>query len=247
MTALATTHDQLCEGELSLEQPKEGYRFGTDAMLLAASVRAKPGQHILELGAGVGGALLTAAMRTEKVRFTGIEREPDYFTLLEKNIATNKLVSRVTAIQGDVTDKNLAKNLGTFHHVIANPPFYKLQEKHTPKPLRKAARQEEPDGLEQWLKAANRFLKPKGTVTIIHSADRADEIIQGLKKFCGAVTLFPFWPTAGQPAKRVIIQGTKGSKAPLILMPGLVLHKDGDKYYTEKADAVIKHGQSLWE
>src|SRR5690606_1775742 len=143
MGKLATTVDRMYGNRLAIEQPLEGYRFGTDAMVLAAAIRAKKNQHVLELGSGVGAALLAAALRLPDVRFTGIERELDYVTLLESNIARNALADRVTAIAGDVTDKTLAKNGGTFDHVMANPPFYKEQKKRTPKPLRKAARQEE--------------------------------------------------------------------------------------------------------
>src|SRR5690606_2434131 len=202
---------------------------------------------VLELGSGVGAALLAAALRLPDVRFTGIERELDYVTLLESNIARNALADRVTAIAGDVTDKTLAKNGGTFDHVMANPPFYKEQKKRTPKPLRKAARQEEPDGLVNWIAAANRFLKPKGTFTVIHTADRADEIITLMKKFCGGVTLFPLWPREGEAAKRIVIQGTKGSKAPLLILPGLVLHDGQGNYYSKRATAIIKKGVSLWD
>ncbi len=129
---------------------------------------------------------------------------------------------------------------------MANPPFYKEQKKARSKALRKVARQEEPEGLEKWMQAANRFLKPKGTFTIIHTADRTDEIITRMKKFCGGVTVFPFWPREGEAAKRVIIQGTKGSKAPLLILPGLVLHHGAGNDYTKRASAIIKKGNSLW-
>jgi tRNA1(Val) A37 N6-methylase TrmN6 len=247
MTLLATTQDRLYQDLLTIEQPKEGYRFGTDALLLAAAVKAKPGEHILELGCGVGAALLAAAARCGEVQFTGIERENDYMALLQKNIVVNKVPDRVTAVQGDITDKKLFEELGRFDHVIANPPFFAPQENNNVHDLRRVAREEEPNGLASWIKAANRFLKPKGTVTFIHSADRMDDLIEGFKTFCGNITVFPFWPTINDSAKRIIVQGTKGSRAKLLILPGLVLHDNEDKYYTDKATAIIKYGKSLWE
>jgi tRNA1(Val) A37 N6-methylase TrmN6 len=247
MVKLATTVDRLYGSNLAIEQPVEGYRFGTDAMVLAAAIRPRKNQHVLELGSGVGAALLAAATRLPEVAFTGIERELDYVTLLESNIIRNGLGDRVAAVRGDVTDMALNKKWGMFDHVMANPPFYKEQKKTTPKPLRKAARQEEPDGLALWIAAANRFLKPKGTFTIIHTADRMDEIVLLMKKFCGAVTVFPLWPREGEAAKRIVVQGTKGSKAPLLILPGLVLHDGQGHDYSKRARAVIKNGTSLWE
>jgi tRNA1(Val) A37 N6-methylase TrmN6 len=249
MTPMATTLDALYGDALTLYQPKKAYRFGSDAMILAAAIRARPGQTILELGGGVGAVTLAGAVRLPKCRFTAIEREAAYAALLERNIVHNGMDARVTVVQGDIADKALAKKMGTFDHVVANPPFYKVQPKANSKSaLRKAARAEENDTtLAEWVQAANRFLKPKGTVTFLHCADRVPELIPLFEKFCGAVTVFPLWPRAGKSAKRVVIQGTKGSRAPFVMAAGLVLHDAGEKYYTDAASAVIRRGADLWQ
>ena len=59
------------------------------------------------------------------------------------------------------------------------------------------------------------------------------------------MTVFPLWPRGGdQPAKRIILQVRHGSRAPLRLLPGLVLHET-DGRYTPEADAVLKEGEAL--
>lgn len=67
MDTLATTHDSIYQGKQLLEQPRNGYRFGTDAMLLAAAVQARYGDKVLELGCGVGAVLLAAHTRLPDV------------------------------------------------------------------------------------------------------------------------------------------------------------------------------------
>jgi tRNA1(Val) A37 N6-methylase TrmN6 len=52
------------------------------------------------------------------------------------------------------------------------------------------------------------------------------------------------WARAGDPAKRVILQSTKGSRAPTALLAGLVLH-ESDGRYTREADAILRDGASL--
>jgi tRNA1(Val) A37 N6-methylase TrmN6 len=42
----------------------------------------------------------------------------------------------------------------------------------------------------------------------------------------------------------VIVQARKGSRAPLALLPGLVLHRD-DGQWTAEADAVLRRGEPL--
>jgi tRNA1(Val) A37 N6-methylase TrmN6 len=58
------------------------------------------------------------------------------------------------------------------------------------------------------------------------------------------VTIFPLWPHAGEPAKRVILQAAKGSRAPTALLQGLVLHEN-DGRYTRAAEAILRDGASL--
>lgn len=248
MTAMATTHDTIYQGKIRLEQPREGYRFGTDAMLLAASVHAQPGERVLELGCGVGAVLLAAQSRLENVTFIGIEREEIYAALAVSNSHTNHAAEYVTVITGDVTEKLLFKSIGGgFDHVIANPPYYETgRHSGAEKELRRVARQQMPEDLGLWLNAANRYLKPKGSITVIHSVEKLDELILGLKSFCGAIRIFPFWPQQGQSCKRIIVHALKGSKTPLTIMPGLVLHEhDGSP--TPRAAQIINQGHSLWE
>jgi tRNA1(Val) A37 N6-methylase TrmN6 len=42
----------------------------------------------------------------------------------------------------------------------------------------------------------------------------------------------------------VLVQGRKGSRAPLALMPGLVLH-EADGSLSAAAEAVMRHGEAL--
>ena len=81
----------------------------------------------------------------------------------------------------------------------------------------------------------------KGVVTLIHRADRLDDIIRGLGGKFGGITVCPLWPRAGVPAKRLIIRARKGLATPFTLTAGLVLHADsGD--YTAEAGAVLRGG-----
>lgn len=247
MTTLATTHDTIYQGRCGLEQPRTGYRFGTDAMVLAAAVQARSGQKVLELGCGVGAVLIAAHTRLPEVFFTGIEKMPEYAHLAKKNIERNAAAKRVHVVRGDALNPVTVGALGSFDHVVANPPYYETQ-RHSgaASELRRVARQHDETALAAWMQAANRALKPKGTVTFIHATEKLDDLIQGLQKYCGGVKIFPLWPKEGEPSKRLIIQATKGSKAPLTILPGLVMH-EADGRSTMAAFQVVNEGRSLWD
>jgi tRNA1(Val) A37 N6-methylase TrmN6 len=99
--------------------------------------------------------------------------------------------------------------------------------------------------LAGWLAACLRMLKPDGYLTLIHRADRLDELLAALLGRAGDVIVFPLWPAAaGRPAKRVLIQARKGARGPLRLVPGLVLH-DRDGRFSNVAESVLRDGLAL--
>ena len=84
----------------------------------------------------------------------------------------------------------------------------------------------------------------KNCLTIIHRADRLDEMLSLLRGRAAGIVVFPLWPRAGDgetapDAKRIIVQARKGSKAPLRLAAGLTLHGP-DGAFTEAAEDILR-------
>lgn len=249
MTVLAAlTRDTLYKGQVTLTQPREGFRFGTDAVLLSAHIIPQPHHTILELGCGVGAAMCSLAWRAQRdaidCHVTGIEIQPDLHALAQDNIEANRVMAR--AILGDITDLGLFHALGRFDQVMCNPPYHPVDKSSAARTTCKTiAHIEEKDGLEHWLHAANRFLKPKGVFTMIHRADRLDEILPLMQKFLGGIQIIPIWPKEGEPAKRMIVRGIKGSRKPLSIMPGVTLY-DAFGDYTLMARDIIFGGRAAF-
>ncbi|MHA1597101.1 MAG: tRNA1(Val) (adenine(37)-N6)-methyltransferase [Alphaproteobacteria bacterium] len=233
----ATTEDTLLGGAVRLLQPVDGYRAAIDPVLLAASVPAKAGDRVLELGSGSGAASLCLACRVPDIHINGLELQADLVGLANHSAALNDLGDRVTFIAGDV----LGPPDDIFDHVMANPPYQKDDHGHPPPDAAKAmANVEGAAKLADWLDAAVRSVKDRGSVTIIHRADRLDEILGHLHGQLGAIVVCPLWPRTGEVAKRIIVRGRKGVATPLTLTPGLVLHENGG--YTDAAQAVLDGG-----
>jgi tRNA1(Val) A37 N6-methylase TrmN6 len=134
---------------------------------------------------------------------------------------------------------------GSFAHVMANPPFLESGQGTPPPDRGKAVAHVEGEAdLAQWVRFALTMVRPQGTITMIHRADRLEQLLGHLAGRAGAITIFPLWPGAQKPAKRIIVQARKGAAAPTRLMPGLVLH-GSDGRYTEAAEAVLRHAAAL--
>lgn len=244
-TVVETT---LLDGRVHCLQPEKGYRVAIDTVLLAAAVPAASGHRVLDVGAGVGGASLCLLARVPGVRVDGLEIQAAYASLAERNGQLNGVSEQFRVFEGSVGETSNHIKPDTYDHVMTNPPFVEAgRGQVSPEPSKAKATMESDVLLTDWIDFSVRMAKTKGTVTIIHRADRVDEIIAALSGKVGELVIFPLWPGGNrpdQPAKRVIVQGRKGMKGPTVLSKGLVLHET-DGGYTPKTNNVLKEAGVL--
>ncbi|MFQ5955927.1 MAG: tRNA1(Val) (adenine(37)-N6)-methyltransferase [Kiloniellales bacterium] len=240
------TEDALIGRRVRLRQPGRGYRVAVDPVLLAAAVPAGAGHRVLDLGTGVGAAALCLAVRVAGCRVTGLELDPALARLANENAALNGLSERVRVIAGDVRAPPAEFVAAGFDEVMLNPPHLAAAGAAPSPDPGKAAADVEGEGAELavWLDQAHLMTRPRAGITVIHRAERLGELLAGLGGRAGDVRVFPLWPRADRPAKRVIVRARKGSAAPLRLCPGLVLHGP-DGRFTAPAEAVLRDGAGL--
>ena len=247
----APTDDAFLGGALHILQPVSGYRAGLDAVMLAAAVSADGGgARVLDVGAGVGTAGLCVARRVASAHVTLLEREPGLVRLARENVARNGIGDRVGVVEGDVgLSAEAAQALGlepeSCTHVIANPPYHDAGGgTPAPDPLKAGAHAMPGDGLERWARFMARMCVPGGAMTMIHKADALSRLLAAFDGRFGALQILPLQPRERAPAHRIIVQGRKGSRAPLTLLPGFVLHGE-DGAFTPEAEAILRSGAAL--
>src|SRR5215510_2556250 len=98
----AVTDDAVLGGRLRLKQPRRGHRVGHDAILLPAATAAEPGEHVVDLGAGVGAAGLALAARVPGITLTLVEIDPELAAVAAENASRNGLADRVRTLSLDV-------------------------------------------------------------------------------------------------------------------------------------------------
>lgn len=241
------TTDALLGGLVRLKQPRKGQRASADAVMLAAAITAKGHAQVLELGCGSGVAMLCLAARLKNVTVAGVELQPDLAALCARNIAANSFEDRLNVYEGDLRARRIAGlTPNSFDQVFANPPYFDAaRHRVSPHAGRATARAEAEDAdVGHWIAAMLRYAKPNAGLTLIHKTDRLGDILAALHGKAGAIRVIPLWSRPGQPAKRVIVKAVKGSKAPLTLTPGLVLHT-ADGGYLPEIDAVLRTGAAL--
>ena len=236
----ATTRDGFLGGRLLLEQPAAAPRAGDDAALLAAAVPARPGERVLDAGAGVGAVALALALRCPDVHVTALEIDPASAGMAARNAEAAGLAGRVAVSVGDLARLPEALRRQSFDRIVTNPPWRTAaRSQASPDPDRARAHVGADLDVGDWLACCLVRLRPHGTLTAILPVDRLDDALAALAGRAGGVALLPLWPAAARPARRIVLQATKGGRGPLRLLPGLVLH-DADGRYTAAAEAVLR-------
>lgn len=235
----ALTEDALLGGRVRLLQSRRGYRVAVDAVLLAAAAHPRLGERVLDLGTGVGSVALCIAKRVPDCTIFGVELQPALAQLAQRNATRNGVGDRVHTIVHDIAQP-LPAELGSFEQVVTNPPYMAAAAADPPPDRSKAlATVESSADLQRWLEVATGALKPHGTLTLIHRADRLEEIAAHLVRLrWGALTVKRL-----PPAPRVLVRARRGPPS-VGESPPLVLHRP-EGGYTEAAEAVLRHAAAL--
>ena len=250
-TADMLTEDRWLGGRLMLVQPKRGHRVGTDAALLVAAAGDARQGRIVDVGAGVGAVGLALAQRNPLASVDLVELDPELAQLAESNAARNGLQARTRVLRLDALNPRERREAGLAELascVVTNPPFFDAKAVRASPDKGKArahvlAGAEAGATLADWIQASLAMLAPGGRFVMIHRPDALGAILAGIGGRLGALALLPVHPTIGASAHRLLVSGVKGSKAPLRLAAGLVLHGT-DGRLTAEADA-IHRGERL--
>ena len=228
----------LLGGRVRLRQPVKGYRAGMDAALLAAAAGGEPGERVIEAGCGAGAVLMQVAARAPGVSLTGVERDPAMAALARENAALNGAGAAI--LDGDVAAGFRTLGLEPFDRAVSNPPFFDDPGAlRAPAPGKHGAWMAD-DGLAAWTRFLLKAVREGGRIVVIHRADRLPDLLALLGETAGSFSVRPLHPFADEPAKRVLVQAIKTGKAPLRLLPPLVLHDRSGGKHTAEAEAILR-------
>lgn len=232
-------------GRVRLRQPARGYRAGMDAALLAAAVPAEAGQRVIEAGCGAGAVLMQIAARRPGVVLTGLERDPAMAALAVENAALNGVAATTAIRQGDVAAGFRALGVEPGDWAVSNPPFFDdAGALRAPAEGKRGAWMAD-DGLKAWTEFLLKAVKEGGRIVVVHRTDRLADLLALLGEKAGSFAIRPIHPFADEPAKRVLVHAIKTGRAPLRLLPPLVLHDRDCAKHTDQAEAILRGEAAL--
>jgi tRNA1Val (adenine37-N6)-methyltransferase len=242
MTAKSTdeTRDTIFDGSITLIQPKHGYRFSVEAILLGRFARASARDRVLELGAGCGvvAIMMGALYRPREV--VALEIQPALAEMVARNAAANGLES-VHAACADLRQKKIASvEPASFDLVVANPPYRAMAAgRENPDHGRRVARGESTATLADFVAAARRYTRRGGRVAFVFTARRSAELISAmsLNKLEPKRIRFVH-PQIAMPASVILIEARASGGIEVAVEPPLILY-ERPGIYTAEARALL--------
>lgn len=227
--------DDLQRSGLRILQREEGFRFGTDAVLLADFAAPKKGEHIADVGTGTGVLPLLLSARAEGTTFDAFEIQPDVADMARRSVQINALEARIRIHALDCREAAKAIGHETCHLVVSNPP-YTAQGAGlvSPEKTRALSRSDSDCPLGEWIAACGRLLRNGGRLCCVFPAPRFLELCDAMRTARIEPKRVRFVVARESAApKLVLTEGLKGGRPGLHVQPMLITHDESGGFTQE--------------
>lgn len=227
--------DDLQRNGLRIIQKAQGFRFGTDAVLLADFARAKPGERIVDIGTGTGVLPLLIAARSENTTFDAFEVQEDVADMAARSVRLNGLEGRIHVHAADCREAAKRIGYGVCHMVVTNPPYTAAGAGLvSPENTRALSRSDSDCSLEDWMAACAKVLRNGGRLCCVFPAPR-------MLQMCDAMRAAGVEPKrlrliaarADAAPKLILLEGLKGGRPGLHMLPLLITHTPEGEFTDE--------------
>ncbi len=172
------TLDTFYQGRILILQKKKGYRFSVDSPLLAAFIRTKPGEELLELGTGNGIISLLLSLKPSH-RITALEIQDPLADLARRNVRLNNLESRILIVQADLRSFDPGRK---FDVIFSNPPYIKWRGGQLSRSEEKSiAKHELKCDISDIMRKTRDLLKEDGRAYFIYPAKRENDFMAAME------------------------------------------------------------------
>ena len=226
---------------IRLIQKEKGLHFGTDALLLAAYIQAKPKAKAIEIGGGSGIISLLCLAREKFAAVDCIEIQPAYAKLIQKNIDLNQMQDRMHAYCADIREyASDASRCGTADVVFTNPPYMHTGGAANKDDEKNIARHEIHGSISDFCKAANRLLRYGGKFYCVYRPDRMIDLLCAMRENkLEPKRITVVHATKNTAPSMLLVEAISGGKCGLRVTRPLILYRDDEQNYTNDMEAVM--------
>lgn len=218
--------EDLQRNGLRIIQPRDGYRFTADSVILAHfAAEAQLSGTVVDLGTGSGIILLLLSALCPQVKLVGVELQEALAVRARRSVELNKLGFSIEVIHGDLREISSYIKPDSVETVVSNPPYIPLGKGAVNRSQEIAlAKQELTCTLEEVFKAAGRILKSRGRLFMVHKPARLTDICCFSRQYAMEPKGLRFvQPSPDTAPSMILVECRKNCSSGLKLFPPLVL------------------------
>jgi tRNA1Val (adenine37-N6)-methyltransferase len=224
--------DSLFSGRLVCRQPRQGYRFSIDAILLAHFSPVRAGDSVLDMGCGCGiiGLILMFRWRMLLHNLVGLELQPELAELARENSRLNGFDHKFTVVEGDLRNIGGHFRAESFTRVFCNPPFYTSESgRENVNRQSQIARHQVCLSTDQAMTAASFVVKNRGSVSVVFPADRLVELFGSMRSADlqpKRMQMVYSYPEQQATARLVLVEAIKNGGPGITILPSFYIYRE---------------------
>lgn len=225
---------------MNLFQPKQGYRYNSDTLLLYDFISSfKPNGVVLDVGCGCGILGLLLKRDFPKISICLMDIQELNCQISTKNALLNN-IETTSIFCGDFLEFRFEKK---FDYIISNPPFYHDGGTQSEDEHLRLSRSSSVLPLDAFARKVTKILSNRGYFAFCYDAKQCDIVISSLLKHGLNVEDICFiYPKADKEASLVLIRARKNSKSLCKIHPPVFIYDD--KQFSGRVQAIFERSQT---
>lgn len=228
-------------GGYRIIQTKDGFCFGSDAVLLSKFAAFKKGSRVLDMCTGTGIIPVLCYAQNPTLTIDAVEIMDNVASMAQRTMELNKISDKVRVLSGDLKDCIQIYGKRVFDAVTCNPPY--MNEGGglvNPNDYLAVARHEIHCSLDDVVRVASMVLKPHGKLFMVHRADRLCDVIYTFRKYrIEPKRLAMVHPNSKGSPNLILIEGALYGKVQLKVLPPVFMYDDEGNYIQQITDELF--------
>lgn len=226
--------DDLVISDLKIIQNEAEFCFSLDAILLAHFASVRQDAQAVDLGTGTGVISLLLTTRGAG-HVSGVEVSPSMAAMAVRSVQLNDLQHKVEIIHGDLCKVKDLFSAGEYDLVVSNPPYRPVGGGFiSPNDRVAMAKHEVTATLQDVVQAARYLLKTRGRFAMVHLPERMSEILVAMSQAGIEPKRLQLVHSAiDKKPKMLLVEGMRGAKPGLEVLPPLIVYKPDGSYSDE--------------
>ncbi len=201
-------------------QKTDGFKFGTDAVLLAEFANIKPNDTVMDLCTGTGIIPLLIHQKKRPKHISALEIQEEIANMARRTIELNSLADDITIHCGDLKNIKMMKDANSYTVVTCNPPYMvDATGKKNTNDSKTISRHEVMCTLEDVISCSSYLLGSGGRFFMVHRPERLVDIFYLMRKYRLEPKRLEMTGSKDEPAL-VLVEGQKDRKPGLKISGG---------------------------